>query len=141
MEPVKVGICPEIVQEYLFFARFDLLKVLAIRYEVQKLVEYAKEYVPHFDSEPFVIKQKVLVIDLLEGRVEFGTFEVLESGKRAQDAFLVFQLWEVEVVGEATIDVADCDVLLSPIFLFEVLEMLHCMTTSEYNPKRRAHIT
>ena len=82
MEPVKVGISPEIVEEYFFFARFDFLKVLAIRYEVQKLVEYAKEYVPHFDSEPFVIKQKVLMIDLLEGRVKFGTFEVFESGKR-----------------------------------------------------------
>ena len=137
LEPVKVIWSVEVVDESLVDAWLELFEVVARGQKIEELVKNFEENVSHFDREKFVGLNQVVLVHLVESRVELGAFEIFERRQRSQYSLLILKLGERQIVGITTINVADGDVSFSQSL--EVLKVLHQMWAGKHYWKGRLY--
>ena len=128
-KPLEVRILIEIVDEDVLVGIFYWSEALAITEQVQELVQDAEEEITSLDGKALVWLAQVLLVHLLEGRIVPSTLKILQRWQRPEHGVLVLKFWHLEVIREATINIADGNIL--PILHLEMLKRLNQTWTAD----------
>ena len=128
-KPLEVRIFIEVVDEDVLISILYWFEALAIAEQVQELVQDAEEEITSLDGKTLVWLAQVFLVHLLEGRIVPSTLKILQRWQRPEHGVLVLKLWHLEVVCEATINIADGNVL--PILHLEMLKRLNETWTAD----------
>ena len=126
---MEVRILIKVVDKDVLIGIFHWSEALAITEQVQELVQDAEEEITSLDGKTLVWLAQVFLVHLLEGRIVPSTLKILERWQRPEHGVLILKFWHLEVVREATINIADGNVL--PVLHLEMLKRLNETWTAD----------